>query len=39
MVGTIVTFELVLLDRGSRGDENDGWCTYFEAQLNASRLT
>ncbi|KAG5679770.1 hypothetical protein PVAND_009310 [Polypedilum vanderplanki] len=38
MVGTIVTFELVLLDRGSRGDENDTWCTYFEVQNNNTLL-
>ncbi|CAG9805823.1 unnamed protein product [Chironomus riparius] len=29
MTGTIVTFELVLLDRGTRGD-NSTWCSYFE---------
>jgi hypothetical protein len=29
LVGTVVTFELVLLDRGSRGD-GEGLCQYFE---------
>jgi hypothetical protein len=29
LVGTVVTFELVLLDRGSRGDE-ESLCQYFE---------
>lgn len=29
MVGSIVTFELVLLDRGNRGDDDEAWCDYF----------